>query len=131
MPCCWWPAPKAIRWRQGLRCQNSRVMRATTMRNTKPRATCEKQSSRRDGGCAGQPEPAQQPSHEAFLKFDDARELRRKLLCRLTLELSGGAAVRLNEMLDGCDEVCLGEAVGPDERRTTSNRPPQTTSSES
>jgi len=25
------------------------------------------------------------------------------MLCRLTLELSGGAAVRLNEMLDGCD----------------------------
>ena len=51
--------------------------------------------------------------------------------CHLTLELSGGAAVRLNEMLDGCDEVRLGEAVGLDERRTMSNRPPQTTSSES
>jgi len=50
---------------------------------------------------------------------------------RLTLELSGGEAVRLNEMLDGCDEVRLGEAVGLDERRTMSNRPPQTTSSES
>jgi hypothetical protein len=49
----------------------------------------------------------------------------------LTLELSGGAAVRLNEMLDGCDEVRLGEAVGLDERRTMSNRPPQTSSSES
>ena len=42
---------------------------------------------------------------------------------RLTLELSGGEAVRLNEMLDGCDEVRLGEAVGLDERRTMSNRP--------
>jgi hypothetical protein len=49
----------------------------------------------------------------------------------LTLELSGGVAVRLNEKLDGCDEVRLGEAVGLDERRTMSNRPPQTTSSES
>ena len=49
----------------------------------------------------------------------------------LTLELSGGAAVRLNEMLDGCVEVRLGEAIGLDERRTMSNRPPQTTSSES
>jgi hypothetical protein len=49
----------------------------------------------------------------------------------LTLELSGGAAVRLNEMLDGCDEVRLGEAVGQDKRRTMNNRPPQTTSPES
>ena len=47
----------------------------------------------------------------------------------LTLELSGGAAVRLNEMLDGCDELRLGEAVGLGERRTMSNRLPQTTSS--
>jgi len=42
---------------------------------------------------------------------------------RLTLELSGGAAVRLNEMLDGCDEVRWGEAVGLDERRAMSRRP--------
>jgi len=43
--------------------------------------------------------------------------------CRLTLELSGGAAVRLNEKLDGCDEVRLSEAVGLGKRRTMSNRP--------
>jgi hypothetical protein len=30
----------------------------------------------------------------------------------LTLELSGGAAVRLNEMLDGCDATCSGDDVG-------------------
>jgi hypothetical protein len=41
----------------------------------------------------------------------------------LTLELSGGAAVRLNEMLDGCDEVRLSEAVGLDKRRTMSTPP--------
>jgi len=51
------------------------------------------------------------------------------LLGGLTLELSGGAAVRLNEMLDDCGEVRLGEAVGQDKRRTPSNRPLQTTSS--
>jgi hypothetical protein len=28
---------------------------------------------------------------------------------RLTLELSGGEAVRLNEMLDGCDAACSGD----------------------
>ena len=43
---------------------------------------------------------------------------------RLTLELSGGAAVRLNEMLDGCDDARLGEAVGLGKRKTMSNRPP-------
>ena len=42
----------------------------------------------------------------------------------LTLELGGGVAVRLNEKSDGCEEVCLGEAVGLDERRAMSNRPP-------
>jgi hypothetical protein len=36
----------------------------------------------------------------------------------------------LNEKLDDCDEVRSGEAVCLDERRTTSNLPPQTTSSE-
>jgi hypothetical protein len=30
-------------------------------------------------------------------------------LLRLTLELSGGAAIRLNEMLDGCDAACSGD----------------------
>jgi hypothetical protein len=35
---------------------------------------------------------------------------------RLTLELSGGAAVRLNEMLDGCDAACSGDNDLPGER---------------
>jgi hypothetical protein len=30
-------------------------------------------------------------------------------LLNLTLELSGGAAVRLNDMLDGCDAACSGD----------------------
>jgi hypothetical protein len=32
---------------------------------------------------------------------------------RLTLELSGGVAVRLNEMLDGCDAACSGDNNQP------------------
>jgi hypothetical protein len=36
----------------------------------------------------------------------------------LTLELSGGGAVRLNEMLDGCDAACSGDNDCRDERTT-------------
>jgi hypothetical protein len=43
-------------------------------------------------------------------------ERRKNFSCDLTLELSGGAAVRLNEMLDGCDAACSGDDNCPDER---------------
>jgi hypothetical protein len=60
----------------------------------------------------------------------ETSEMLSDFMC-LTLELSGGAAVRLNEKLDDCDEVRSGDAVGLDECITTSNQPPQITSSES
>src|SRR6185437_668258 len=51
---------------------------------------------------------------------------------RLTPELSGGAAVRLDEELDGCDAACSGDDVGARRTRSLSNRlPPKTASSES
>jgi hypothetical protein len=49
-------------------------------------------------------------------KRDAHEKLRREMLCRLTLELSGGEAVRLNEMLDGCDAACSGDNDCHDER---------------
>ena len=60
---------------------------------------------------------------QASAKLGETHEPKHWQSKRLTLELSGGAAVRLNEMLDGCDEVRWGEAVGLDERRTMSSRP--------
>jgi hypothetical protein len=44
---------------------------------------------------AGQPETTQRALQTRSRKRDDGEKLRRKMLCRLTLELSGGAAVRL------------------------------------
>src|SRR6185437_11918565 len=43
----------------------------------------------------------------------------------LTLELSGGAAVRLDEELDGCDAARSGDDVGARRTRSLSNRLPQ------
>jgi hypothetical protein len=61
---------------------------------------------------------------QASAKLGEIHHAKNPTSYRLTLELSGGAAVRLNEKLDGCDEVRLSEAVGLAERRTTSNRLP-------
>src|SRR6185312_6042816 len=44
---------------------------------------------------------------------------------RLTPELSGGAAVRLDEELDGCDAACSGDDVGAQRAQSLSNRLPQ------
>ena len=43
----------------------------------------------------------------------------------LTPELSGGAAVRLDEELDGCDAACPGDDVGARRTRSLSNRLPK------
>jgi hypothetical protein len=56
---------------------------------------------------------AETEAGEALAEAHVAREQPSK---GLTLELSGGAAVRLNEMLDGCDAARSGDDNCPDER---------------
>ena len=46
-------------------------------------------------------------------------------LCSLTPELSGGAAVRVDVELDGCDAARSGDNVGARRTRSLSNRLPQ------
>jgi hypothetical protein len=54
-------------------------------------------------------------------KRDAHEKLRREMLCRLTPELSGGAAVRLNEELGACAAPCLGDRAGATANPTKRN----------
>jgi hypothetical protein len=52
---------------------------------------------------------------------ETCEEPRRKMLCRLTPELSGGEAVRLNEELGACAAPCLGDCAGTTANPTKHN----------
>ncbi len=69
-------------------------MHGSKKRETKTRATCEKRQSHEVG---------QRTLADNTIRVerepDHAEKTQKKMLCRLTLELSGGGAVRLNELL--------------------------------
>ena len=74
---------------------------------------------------AGQPGTANAALPTRSQDVKRAKHYEGKTLCRLTPELSGGEAVRLDEELDGCDAACSGDDVGARRTRSLSNLQPQ------
>jgi hypothetical protein len=104
----------------GLRAKNKPLTTSATLRRTARTAKHEdaryasarktqRTTRRTKDDNAGQPGTTQGAQLTRSQKAKRATQPRRKMLCRLTLELSGGAAVRLNEMLDGCDAARSGD----------------------
>ena len=96
----------------GLRAKNEPLTTDATLRRTARAVKYERTRSdnarktrqtakRTKDDDAGQPETTCCAQHKRSRKDDSRDNYKEMLLCRLTLELSGGEAVRLNDWLDG------------------------------